>query len=261
MGILYILATPIGNLEDISIRAMRILMSVDAIACEDSRKTGQLLKLLKDKYPEFMAYSSNESEKFESNGDSSRSARTINTHPRLIQYYEQIENRRIPEIISALKNGLNIALVSDAGTPTISDPGFRLVRECVKEDIKVESIPGPVSPIVALTVSGLPTDKFLFLGYPPHSGGKRLQLYKSLVESQKHVKSTIIMFEAPHKIIKTLVELKEVFGDIEIVLTRELTKIHEEVLRGTISNLLTGFTKRPPKGEFVILFNLSNLKM
>ena len=266
MGILYLVATPIGNLEDISIRAMKTLASVDGIACEDTRKTGQLLKLLRDKYPEFMKYnySSNESEKFESKGFSSLhhpADRTIISHPRLIQYYEQVEDRKIPEIVTALKNGLNIALVSDAGTPTVSDPGFRLVRECVKEGIKVESIPGPVSPIVALTISGLPTDKFLFIGYPPHKGGKRIQLYKSVLGSQEHVKATVIMFEAPHKIIKTLEELKEVFGDIEVVLARELTKIHEEILRGTISDLLTGFTKPPPKGEFVVLFNLSNLKI
>lgn len=243
MGILYIVATPIGNLEDISIRAMKILSSVDGIACEDTRKTGQLLKLLKEKYPHF--YQENNSpDKFQ----------------RFIQYYEQVEERKIPEIITALKNGFNIALVSDAGTPAISDPGFRLVRECVVEEIKIESIPGPVSPIVALTISGLPTDKFLFLGYPPHKGGKRNQLYKSLQISQEHIKATVIMFEAPHKMIRTLEEMKQVFGDIDLVLTRELTKIHEEVLRGNISNLLEGFKKRPPKGEFVLLFNLNKSK-
>jgi 16S rRNA (cytidine1402-2'-O)-methyltransferase len=240
MGTLFLVATPIGNLEDISIRAMRVLSSVDGIACEDTRKTGQLLKLLKDKYPEFYTQS-----------DEQR------RHQRLIRYYEQVEKRVIPEIITALKNGLNIAVVSDAGTPAISDPGFRLIRECVTEGIAVQSIPGPSSVILALTLSGLPTDKFLFLGYPPHKGGKRMQLYKSLKSSLEHIKATVILFEAPHKMIKTLDEIKEVFGDIEIVLTREMTKVHEEVLRGTITDLLTGFAKRPPKGEFVILFSLS----
>lgn len=240
MGILYIVATPIGNLEDISIRAMKVLSSVDGIACEDTRKTGQLLKLLKDKYPEFYVQS-----------EEHRKTQ------RLIPYYEQVEQKKIPELTNALKNGLNIAIVSDAGTPTISDPGFRLIRECVKEGLRIESIPGPSSAILALTLSGLPTDKFLFLGYPPHKGGKRSQLYKNLQSSLEHIKSTVILFEAPHKLIKTLEEIKEVFGDIEIVLTREMTKMHEEVLRDKITNLLTKFTKRPPKGELVILFNLN----
>lgn len=240
-GTLYLVATPIGNLEDISIRAMKILSSVNGIACEDTRKTSQLIGLLKQRYPEFYVQTPEQKE-----------------NQRYIRYYEQVEDRKIPEIITALKNDLNIALVSDAGTPAISDPGFRLVRECVKEGIKVQSIPGPSSVILALTLSGLPTDKFLFLGYPPHKGGKRMQLYKSVQKSQEHVHSTVILFEAPHKMLRTLDELKEVFGDIEVVLTREMTKIHEEILRGTISELLTSFTKRPPKGEFVLLFNLDN---
>jgi len=176
--------------------------------------------------------------------------------PILISYYEQNEFQRIPGIINSLKNGCDVALVSDAGTPTISDPGFRLVRECIKEGIRVESIPGPSSVISALVVSGLPTDKFLFLGYPPHKPGHRKKLWKNVKESLNSIKSTVIFFEAPHKLIRTLEEFKEIFGDINIVICRELTKVYEEVRREKISESLGHFSKTNPKGEFVILFNL-----
>ncbi|MDO8583244.1 MAG: 16S rRNA (cytidine(1402)-2'-O)-methyltransferase [bacterium] len=231
MGTLFIVATPIGNLEDISQRAIKTLQTVDVIACEDTRKTGLLIsKIL-----------------------------PIDTkRPRLVSYYEQNELQRIPEVIAAIKDDLNIALVSDAGTPLISDPGFKLVRECIKEGIKVESIPGPSSVITALTVSGLPTDKFMFLGYPPRKPGHRKTLFENVKSSLGLVKSTIIFFEAPHKILRTLEELKEVFGDIEIVLARELTKTYEEVRHEKISTSIEHFTKTEPKGEFVILFNLGS---
>lgn len=229
MGILYIIATPIGNLDDITIRATKILATVDAIACEDTRKTGLLLSRILP----------------------------INTNrPKLVSYYEQNELQRIPEVIAALKDGLNIALVSDAGTPTISDPGFKLVRECIREGIKVESIPGASSVITALTVSGLPTDKFLFLGYPPRKPGHRKALFENVKSSLGLIKSTIIFFEAPHKILRTLEELKEVFGDIDIVICRELTKIYEEIQRSKISTSIAHFSETKPKGEFVILLNL-----
>ncbi|MBI2034762.1 MAG: rRNA small subunit methyltransferase 1, partial [Candidatus Levybacteria bacterium] len=179
--------------------------------------------------------------------------------PDLISYYEQNEFRRIPEIINALKNGLNIALVSDAGTPAISDPGFRLIRECIKEGILVESIPGPSSVITALVSSGLPTDKFLFLGYPPHKPGHRKQLYLSLLQLSKsfqNIQPTVVLLEAPHKLVRTLQEIKEVFGNIEIVICRELTKVHEEVRRESINISIDHFSKRSPQGEFVILFHI-----
>jgi 16S rRNA (cytidine1402-2'-O)-methyltransferase len=238
MGTLYLVATPIGNLEDISIRALKTLASVDGIACEDTRKTGLLLKLLRERYPEYHQQTEEQ-----------------RAHQRLFSYFEQNEQRRIPEIINALKNDINVALVSDAGTPAISDPGFRLVRECIKEELSVISVPGPSSVISALVTSGLPTDKFLFLGYPPHKGGKRNQLYKSLQKSLAEVKTTVILFEAPHKLIKTLTELQEVFGDIEISLARELTKVHEEVKAMPISGWLARYEKSAPKGEIVILFH------
>ncbi len=227
MGTLFVVATPIGNLQDITLRAIKALQAADAIACEDTRKTGLLLSQV---LPEGLK-------------------------PRLVSYYEQNEMQRIPEIINALKNGLSIALVSDAGTPTISDPGFKLVRECVREGIKVESIPGPSSVISSLVSSGLPTDKFLFVGYPPKKPGHRNTFFKNIASMIQIIKATIIMFEAPHKIIRTLQELKEVFGDMDIVICRELTKIHEEIRREKISASLAHFTKTTPKGEFVILFN------
>jgi len=228
MGKLYIVATPIGNLQDISLRATKVLQAVEAIACEDTRKTGLLL---------------------------SQILPTDANKPRLVSYYEQNELQRIPEIINALKNGLNIALVSDAGTPTVSDPGFKLVRECIREEIRVESIPGPSSVITALTVSGLPTDKFLFMGYPPRKPGHRKSLFENVKSTMGFVKSTIIFFEAPHRIVKTLEELRETFGDIDIVIARELTKVYEEVRREKISQSIAHFEKVVPKGEFAILMH------
>jgi 16S rRNA (cytidine1402-2'-O)-methyltransferase len=226
MGILYIVATPIGNLQDITLRAVKVLQEVDVIACEDTRKTGILLsKILPP--------------------DAKK--------PRLVSYYEQNELQRIPEVIAAIKDGLNIALVSDAGTPTISDPGFKLVRECVREGIRIESLPGASSVITALTVSGLPTDKFLFVGYPPKKPGHRDNLFKKLAELP--IKTTIIFFEGPHHLIRTLEGMKVAFGDIDIVICRELTKIYEEIRREKISQSLDHFVKITPKGEFVILLH------
>lgn len=230
MGNLYIVATPIGNLQDITMRALKVLFEVDYIACEDTRRTGNLMYQLQ----------------------------TIDRKIRkssLISYYEQNELQRIPEIIEFLKSGKNVALVSDAGTPTISDPGFKLVREAIKEGIKVESIPGPSSVLSALVVSGLPTDKFMFLGFLPQKQGHRKKMLEDIGSIVQTVKLTIIFFESPHKLIKTLEELKEVFGNTEIVLCRELTKIHEEIRREKISDSIAHFLKTKPKGEFVILFN------
>jgi len=226
MGILYIVATPIGNLQDITLRAIKILQTVDIIACEDTRKTGILL---------------------------SRVLPAEALRPKLVSYYEQNELQRIPEIIAALKDDLSIALISDAGTPTISDPGFKLVRECIREGIRVESLPGPSSVITALTVSGLPTDKFLFVGYPPKKPGHRKTLFENLTKLP--IKTTVIFFEGPHHLIRTLEGIKEVFGDIDIVICRELTKIYEEIRREKISKSIEHFTKTDPKGEFVILLH------
>lgn len=208
---LFIVSTPIGNLEDITLRAIKILKSVDTILCEDTRRTGLLLQHLHIKKP-------------------------------LIAYYDEIEDRKIPEIIELLQHN-SIALVSDAGTPLISDPGFKLVRECIKRGIKVESIPGPSAVLAALTSSGLPTDRFMFLGFFNK---------KSIPLVQKNI--TSIFYCAPHKLLRDLEHLKMQFGDIEIVICRELTKVHEEVWRGLVSQALTHFAD--PKGEFVLLFRL-----
>jgi len=245
MGILYIVAAPIGHLKDLSFRAVDILTRVEIIACEDTRHTGLLLKYIKEK------------------GLSS----STNASQTLLSYYEQNELRRIPQILNALHNGVDVALVSDAGTPTISDPGFKLVRECAVQGIKVESIPGPSSVISALVVSGLPTDKFLFLGYLPKKPGKRKNLLNELkcfepASSQggtlKQIHPTVIFFESPHRLIKSLSDIKEVFGDIDIVVARELTKIHEEIRRSKISESIEHFNKIAPKGEFVILLNFES---
>ncbi|MCL5438963.1 MAG: 16S rRNA (cytidine(1402)-2'-O)-methyltransferase [Patescibacteria group bacterium] len=240
MGTLYIVSTPIGNLQDITFRVLNILHKVNFIACEDTRKTGILLKSINPMYIAIVQHTMGEEK---------------SQRPRLISYFEQNELRRIPEIINILKNGEDVALVSDAGTPTISDPGFKLVRECVNQKIKVEAIPGVSAAIVALTVSGLPTDKFLFLGYLPLKEGKRISLLNNLKKSQEFIKSTIIIYEAPHKLLKTLNSLRQVFGDMDIVICRELTKIYEEVRRSKISESLKHFSKTNPKGEFVILFH------
>lgn len=231
MGTLFIVSTPIGNLKDITLRAIELLQSISVIACEDTRKTGMLLKHIRDTYPKDGV-----------------------EKPQLISYFEQNEFRRIPEIVSLLKNGQDVALVSDAGTPLVSDPGYRLVHACVDEGISIRAVPGPSSILAALAVSGLPPDKFLFVGYPPHRPGHRKKLFESL--KAQMISSTTILFEAPHKLLKTLEELQEVLGDIDVVISRELTKIYEEVRREKLSESIDHFKKTPPKGEFTILFHL-----
>lgn len=241
-GTLYVVATPIGNLEDITIRAIKTLFSVDGIACEDTRKTGFLLKQLQPLY-HILIYDTR------APGQGLQQEKRVD----LISYYEQNEARRIPEIVTALRNGLSIALVSDAGTPAISDPGFKLIRECIREGIRVESIPGPSSVISALISSGLPTDKFLFVGYPPRKPGHRAKFWQNITIMIRIIRVTVIVFEAPHKLLKTLEELLSVFGNVEIAICRELTKVHEEVRREKISDQIEHFSKTTPKGEVVIL--------
>ena len=228
---LYLVSTPIGNLEDITLRALNTLFLVEIVLCEDTRKTFNLLNHYKK--PE-------------------------QSLPKLISYFEENELKRIPEVILELKKGTEIALVTNSGTPTISDPGFKLVRECWKEGIKVITIPGPSSPIAALASSGLPTDKFLFIGFPPNKSSQRIKLFTNLKESLKSISSTVIFFESPFRIQKSLVDLKDVFGDIEIVICRELTKVFEETKKGKISQLIDHFSKVKPKGELVILFNVAS---
>lgn len=223
---LYIVATPIGNLQDITLRAIDVLKSVNYIACEDTRRTGILLKSLR-----------------------------IDHRPMLISYYDEVEDARNPNILNLLNNGQDIALVSDSGTPAISDPGFRLVRKCLEEGIGVFSIPGPNAGVSALVSSGLPTDKFLFLGFLPKKEGHRNKSLKNIKEANKDLESTVIIYEAPHRLVKSLKSIQEVFGNIQIVLMRELTKIHEERISESIDNLIEIYSKKNPKGEFVILFS------
>lgn len=233
MGNLYIVATPIGNLQDISFRALTTLNSVDYILCEDTRKTGNLLSKTLKMLP------------FENNKKA-----------QLISYYEENEMQRIPEVIKILQMDFNVALVSDAGTPAISDPGFKLIRECIKEKIKVISIPGPSSVISALVSSGLPTDKFMFLGFLPKKEGHRIKLLNDARETLKVINQTVVFFESPFRLVKTLEELNQIFGDINVVVARELTKMHEEIKSGKISEVLSYFKSKSVKGEIVILFNL-----
>lgn len=225
-GTLFIVATPIGNLQDITLRAIDTLKSVSCIASEDTRKTGILLKVI-----------------------------GVTNKPLLISYYDQTEEMRIPNILNLLINGQDVALVSDSGTPLISDPGFRLVREAKKQGINVVSIPGPSAVISALASSGLPTDKFLFLGFLPRKDGNREKLLTETKQSSLKIEPTIIIYEAPHRLIKTLQSIEKVFGNIEIVLARELTKVHEEIVLLTVQEAMETYKSRNPKGEFVVLFN------
>ena len=228
MKTLYLVATPIGNIEDMTVRARRVLAEVDFIACEDTRKTGLFLQRLEIPYKE------------------------------TISYFEENEEKRIPEIINLLKSGKDVALVSNAGTPTISDPGFKLVRECQKLGIKVIAIPGASALLMALVSSGLPTDKFLFLGFLPLKDNKRQKIWEMIKKSHEfEVDQTVIFYESPYRLIKTLKNLQNNFGDMEIVIARELTKVYEEVRRDSVSKSLEYFQINTPKGEFTVLFNLN----
>ena len=237
MGTLYIVATPIGNLEDITVRAIKTLFSVDYIACEDTRRSGQLLQNLE---------SGIMNHEFDIN---------ILKKPRLISYYDEVEAVKTPEIIDILENGNDVALVSDAGTPLISDPGYKLVRECAKRDIKVVSIPGATPVISALVSSGLPANQFLFMGFLPKNKNKRIELLKDTLycfDTLESMRPTVIFFETVKRLEESLLDIKEIFGDMEIVIARELTKMHEEIWRGKISAAI----KREFKGEIVVLFHL-----
>ena len=217
-GRLYIVGTPIGNLRDITIRAVETLRAADLIACEDTRHT----KILLDKY----------------------SIKTPTT-----SYHKFNIRAKTGFIIDQLKQGKKVALVSDAGMPGISDPGQELVRSAASESIKVEVIPGASALISALSVSGLKTDRFAFEGFLPAKPSSRKKFLQALANEER----TIVLYEAPHRIVKTLEDLKEFFGDRNICIARELTKKFEEVSRGRISELMKKFSSSRPKGEFVIV--------
>lgn len=230
MSSLYIIASPIGNLEDITLRAIKTIFSLDLLLCEDTRKTKNLLDFLAQNYPEISQ---------------------SNKQPQLLSYFEQNEDKRIPEILAILNQGQKVGLVSNAGTPTISDPGYNLVKRCRQQNIPVIPIPGPNAAIASLSASGLSADKFLFLSFLPRKQGKQIKIFEDIKESK--ISKTVIFYESNFRLKKTLQNIKSVFGDIEITVSRELTKIHEEINSMTISSWEEKLSK-PLKGEIVVLF-------
>lgn len=220
---LYLVATPIGNLEDLTLRGLRILKEVDLIAAEDTRQTRKLLSHYK--------FSN-----------------------KLLIYNDTKKEKVTPNLIKMLKQGVSIAVVSDAGTPGISDPGFYLVRECVKNNIEVIPVPGANSVLAALVASGLPTDKFSFYGFLP----KKEKAKKDFISSIKSKEETIIVYESPYRIMKTLILMQEIIPEHNLVVARELTKKFEEFVRGKPSDIIKHFEKKKIRGEFVILLKKSS---
>jgi 16S rRNA (cytidine1402-2'-O)-methyltransferase len=224
-SVLTIIPTPIGNLKDITLRALEALQNADGIICEDTRVSSKLLQHYQIQKP-------------------------------LIVLNDFIEHKMYSILLNRLKNDENLALISDAGTPLISDPGYKLVRECLKEGIEVDSLPGPSAITTALTLSGMPPDKFMFLGFPPDKPGHRQNLYNQIKGISEITSTTFILFLAPFKIVKTLTEMKENLGDVEVCLARELTKMYQEVETKKISEWLEKFRKSNPKGEYVLLLRI-----
>ena len=220
-GTLYLVSTPIGNLGDITHRAIETLKKVDLIACEDTRHS----KILLDHY---------------------------GIRKPLVSYHDFSEKKQAPALLEKIKSGASVALISDAGTPGIADPGFRLVSGAIREGIRVETLPGAAAFLAALSVSGLPADRFTFEGFFPIKSSQK----KSKLLALKDEERTIIFYESPHRVLKTLGVIQEIFGDIEIVVARELTKKFEELFRGVVSEALGHFGKKKILGEFVLLWNL-----
>jgi 16S rRNA (cytidine1402-2'-O)-methyltransferase len=219
-GTLYLVATPIGNLSDITHRALQVLRDVDLIACEDTRHTHKLL---------------------------SHYGITTKT----VSYHEHNEQQRAAHLIDQLKEGQNIAIVSDAGTPSISDPGFRLVRAAIENEVAVVPVPGPSALISALVAAGLPTDEFFFAGFlPARSNARRARL-----SELQSVPGTLVFYEAPHRLAATLKDAYEVLGERDAVVARELTKVHEEIRRGRLSELSDHYEGEEPRGEIVVLID------
>lgn len=216
-GTLYIVGTPIGNLNDITLRALETLKTVDVIACEDTRQTAKLLQRYEISKP-------------------------------LVSLHEQNERARTPELLGKLRAGQSIALVSDGGTPLISDPGWWLVRKALDEKLPVSWIPGPTALIGALVLSGLPTERFVFEGFLPVKPGARRKRLEALKDEER----TVMLYESPHRLLKTLQDVEDVLGDIPLAVSRELTKQFEETRREHVSALRTRFAAHPPRGEFVI---------
>lgn len=215
---LYIVPTPIGNLEDITFRAVKVLKDADLILAEDTRTSSVLLKHYDIKTP-------------------------------MLSYHKFNEHRTVQQVVERIKSGQTVALVSDAGTPAISDPGFMLVRACVEQGVEMECLPGATAFVPALVVSGLPNDRFCFEGFLPHKKGRQTKLKALSTEPR-----TIIFYESPFRVVKTLTQLAEFFGqERRASVSREISKIYEETVRGTLAELVEYFTQNQPKGEFVII--------
>lgn len=224
-GVLYIVGTPIGNLEDLTIRAQKILQSVSLVACEDTRQSSKLMA-------------------------------AAGAHRPLMSLHEHNESQRCTELVNRLLAGEDIALISDAGTPLISDPGYRLVEAAVAAGIKVSPIPGASAVLSALSVSGLPTDQFAFIGFLPHKSSAR----QKLLDQWAGVEATLVCFESPHRILETLAEMAQKYPSRRMAACRELTKIYEEILRGTAAEILTQLKQRPSvKGEFTLVIEHAGL--
>ncbi|HEY7404653.1 MAG TPA: 16S rRNA (cytidine(1402)-2'-O)-methyltransferase [Candidatus Angelobacter sp.] len=218
-GLLYVVATPIGNLEDITYRAVRVLKEADLIACEDTRHTAKLLQHYGIDKP-------------------------------TVSYHAHNEAARAEELVAKLQQGLNVAQVSDAGMPGISDPGYRVIKLAIEREVQVVPVPGASALIAALAASGLPTDRFEFHGFLPAKSGQR----RSLLESLREAQNTIIVYEAPHRIVETVQDIVELLGaERPIVLARELTKVHEEFVRGSATEILGRVQAQEPKGEITLL--------
>jgi len=217
-GCLYIVGTPIGNLEDITLRALRILKEVDLIACEDTRHTQKLLS-------------------------------HYNISKALVSYHEHNEMTRSPELLIQLEQGAKIALVSDAGMPLVSDPGYRLVTLCVRHKIPVVPVPGPSAMLAALAAAGLPNEEFLFVGFLPQRSGERRRMLEHLRIEER----TMIFYEAPHRVAESIADAQEILGDRRACIAREVTKLHEEFLRGKLSQLAESLAERPARGEITFI--------
>jgi 16S rRNA (cytidine1402-2'-O)-methyltransferase len=218
MGKLFIVPTPIGNLEDMTLRAIRVLKEADLILAEDTRNSGKLLQ-------------------------------HYGIETSMQSHHMHNEHRTLEGIVARLKAGALIALISDAGTPSISDPGFLLTRACVEEGVAVECLPGPTAFVPALVNSGLPSDKFVFEGFLPVKKGRLTRIKELAVETR-----TMILYESPHKLLKTLEQLVEYFGpDRPVSVSRELSKLYEETVRGSLAEVLIHFKDQPPKGELVLV--------
>ena len=218
-GILYIVATPIGNLEDMTYRAVKVLSSVDLIAAEDTRTTKVLLDHYQIAKP-------------------------------MVSYFSYNEKQRTPQLIQQLIDGKSIALVSDAGTPGISDPAHRIVTAAIEHSIPIVPIPGPSAFVSALIVSGLPLDHFVFEGFLPVKKGRKTKIQSLQSESR-----TIVLYESPHRVLKTLTEIHAAWGERHVVVARELTKKFEEIVRGPLSSVLKALSTKPPRGEYVLVIS------